>query len=659
MTSAPAIPAETPSALATAADGELLRRYVQQDTTGAEAFTEIVRRYLNLVFSAALRRVNGDHALAEDVAQMVFADFATKARGLQPEMPLGGWLHRHTGFVSAKLTQQDRRRKSREQTAATMHPPTQIPPPDQAWEETAPVLDAAMDALPASDRDALVLRYFEQKNFRSVGEALGLNDDAAQKKVSRALEKLRADLSRRGIVSPAGALASLMALYAASSAPNAVAGEISTNALATAAAGGRSLWNSVTTLSTAARWQAAALVLAGVSATVALTRSVQPPDEKVSVRSAGSVVSPEPSAEPPPPVSIAVTPQLSTQDLVSAAGQTWLRSKGLAATSTALGLLSQISQRDLPAALEVANGFADATVRSLLKTHLLNLWAETSPTDAIAWVNEHPEPNRADLNQNILDNWAAANPDALQMNVGKSGSFKVTTIPERVTATLFRTLAQRDLSQAFLRLAAISSPNDRGQALRGIMETVQNEADRERILSLIETVDDNEIRLQARRGVVEHWAGQNPLAAAAYVARAEPAWERLRLMDSLGLTWLQSDPKQAAAWWIDHAPGSDTLVKIVNVWTQHDANAAGEWLRQQPADATSDAARMTFARQICEMDPESALRWAETITETEMRDGSMRFIYALWKQRDAAASQKFLDQSDWSADRISKLNQSP
>ena len=110
---------------------------------------------------------------------------------------------------------------------------------DPIWTEAAPLLDEAIDALPASDRDALVLRFFEQKDFRSVGQALGMSDDSAQKKVSRALEKLRQMLARKGVVSPVGALASLLAIYAVAPAPGALAGLASAQSLAGAGCVGK------------------------------------------------------------------------------------------------------------------------------------------------------------------------------------------------------------------------------------------------------------------------------------------------------------------------------------------------------------------------------------------------------------------------------------
>src|SRR5687768_381697 len=94
---------------------QLLADYVKN---GSEtAFRELVSRYVDLVYSAAVRLVNGDIHLAEDVAQTVFADFARMARGLSPDVMIGGWLHRHTCFVASKTLRGERRRQLRERQA--------------------------------------------------------------------------------------------------------------------------------------------------------------------------------------------------------------------------------------------------------------------------------------------------------------------------------------------------------------------------------------------------------------------------------------------------------------------------------------------------------------------------------------------------------------
>ncbi len=171
-------------------DHQLLCRYVVEDSEAA--FAELVGRYVNLVYSTALRRIGGDADLAKDVAQLVFTDLACKARFLPSDILLAGWLHRATRYAAGQLLRTEHRREAREHEAATMNALTTAPAPD--WEQIRPLLDEALDRLNRTDRDALLLRFFEQHSLAEIGRALGTNEDAARKRVSRALEKLRADL---------------------------------------------------------------------------------------------------------------------------------------------------------------------------------------------------------------------------------------------------------------------------------------------------------------------------------------------------------------------------------------------------------------------------------------------------------------------------------
>src|SRR5215469_7285487 len=195
---------------------ELLQAYARDHSE--PAFQELVSRYVDLVYSTALRRVTGDTLLAEDVTQEVFTDLARKASSLPADVMLGGWLHRHTGFVAATAMRGEHRRRERERQAVEMNALNQ--PSDADWEQLAPVLDNALDELEPPDRDALVLRFFERLDLRKVGAALGVGDDAAQKRVSRALEKLRAVLVKRGSITlPVTALSLILGTHSVHAAP--------------------------------------------------------------------------------------------------------------------------------------------------------------------------------------------------------------------------------------------------------------------------------------------------------------------------------------------------------------------------------------------------------------------------------------------------------
>ncbi|MGC3956773.1 MAG: sigma-70 family RNA polymerase sigma factor [Verrucomicrobiota bacterium] len=212
---------------------QLLADYV---ASGSEtAFRDLVASYVDLVYSAAIRLVNGDAHLAEDVAQTVFADLAKLARTLSKDVMLGGWLHRHTCFVASKVLRSERRRQERERQAVAMSTLEDHSAANLAT--LTPVLDEAVNQLNAEDRAAILLRFFEQKDFRSVGESLGSPEEAARKRVDRALEKLEGLLKVRGVTLSGTALASVLAAHSVSAAPVGFAVAASSFALASAATG--------------------------------------------------------------------------------------------------------------------------------------------------------------------------------------------------------------------------------------------------------------------------------------------------------------------------------------------------------------------------------------------------------------------------------------
>src|SRR6266487_2441056 len=225
-------------------DGELLRRYTE--TNSEHAFAELVGRHLNLVYSAALRQVNGDAHLAQDVAQTVFADLARKAASLARRPILTGWLYTSALFAAAKAVRTERRRHTREQEAHLMNQLLCDAAPDPDWEKLRPVLDAAMLELNETDREAVLLRYFDNRPHAEIADRLGLSENAARMRVDRALEKLRTLLVRRG-VSTTAALSAVISANAVQVAPAGLAVTISTAALA-----GTTLANTATATATKA-----------------------------------------------------------------------------------------------------------------------------------------------------------------------------------------------------------------------------------------------------------------------------------------------------------------------------------------------------------------------------------------------------------------------
>ena len=211
-------------------DVQLLREYAER---GAEsAFAELVNRYTNLVYSAARRQVDSAD-LAAEIAQRVFIALASTAPRLAPRLAqdasLAGWLCRSARNLTLNLRRNEFRRQARERQVMETLNSTCDTSPD--WESIRPLLDEAMSHLSDADYDALVMRFFNNQELRAVGLALGVSDDTAQKRVSRALEKLRVHLSRRGLSTTSAALPAVLSAHAVQAAPAGLAVAISTAAL--------------------------------------------------------------------------------------------------------------------------------------------------------------------------------------------------------------------------------------------------------------------------------------------------------------------------------------------------------------------------------------------------------------------------------------------
>ena len=218
-------------------DGDLLDAFAR---TGSEAaFGELVRRHIGLVHSVARRHTNQPHE-AEEITQAVFILLARKAASLGRRVVLSGWLYHTARLTAANLRRAEFRRIHREQEAF-MASPWKDPATEVAWLALAPLLEEAMARLGTTDRDAVVLRYFENKNLSEVGAALGLEERAAQKRVHRAVEKLRKYFTNRGVTSTAALIAATLSAHSVQAAPAAMAQTVTMVAAAKGATAGGSI----------------------------------------------------------------------------------------------------------------------------------------------------------------------------------------------------------------------------------------------------------------------------------------------------------------------------------------------------------------------------------------------------------------------------------
>ena len=211
-----------------ASDLELIRRYVRGDTS---AFTELLERHSALVYSAALRQTNGRADLAEEVSQATFVLLATRAVRLEADVVVVAWLYRAARYCARDAMKKERRRRYHEARAAEfVGRPTGGVRSNDCWGEVSHLVDDAMESLKERDRVAVLLRFFQGLTIREVATALGTSEPAAAQRVSRAVDRLRQFLARRGVSVPAVALGVTLAEHGVGAAPSHLVGVLASSA---------------------------------------------------------------------------------------------------------------------------------------------------------------------------------------------------------------------------------------------------------------------------------------------------------------------------------------------------------------------------------------------------------------------------------------------
>jgi RNA polymerase sigma factor (sigma-70 family) len=207
-------------------DGELLREYAECGSE--EAFQVLVERHSGMVHGVAIRVVRNE-PFAEEITQAVFVILARKAAGLRPKTVVAGWLYRTARFVALEAIRRERRRLEHEERLMQIEENTESA---SVWEQITPQLDEALDSLGKTDREAVVLRFLEQRSFAEVALALSTTEAAAKMRVGRALDKLRSALGQCGVAVPAAALLAALSSHGATAAPATLVASVTASALA-------------------------------------------------------------------------------------------------------------------------------------------------------------------------------------------------------------------------------------------------------------------------------------------------------------------------------------------------------------------------------------------------------------------------------------------
>jgi RNA polymerase sigma factor (sigma-70 family) len=649
---------------------ELLRDYVERQSE--KAFTELVALHVNLVYGTALRIVR-EPQLAQDVAQSVFIQLARKARSVRDGNALPGWLYRVTCSISKDFIRGEHRRRERETEA--MNRIATNSADEGAWQTLAPFLDEAVQQLNRVDQSAVVLRFMEGKSLREVGQCLAMTDDAVQKRVSRALEKLRNHFSRRGITATSPLIMAAFSASSLQSAPLGLAATLAKTSLANAAVTGLPSLAKVIIMTKTKTTILVAVITAAVAIPVVLERQknarlrqeiVALQWEKAALVSQQSVASPDQDA----PASTQAIPAVeTTKELLPSVAEIVRKMAALmagskptdAASQSAFalkfaGLVAQIAPDQLDAALLAASKLPKSDERTAVIGTLFHRWSEINPRAALAFATvEFQGVELAAAVNEAVQSWSGQDPDA-----AFAAWREQTSDPSKrpawggdqqgIAKSIFQGLSEKDFQKAADYLKSVDRDYF-GSALAGLGKAAaRTEQGRTFFLGQLEQVSDPVIYNSAAEGFMSQWVVADFASAKSWV-EDQPAENRGAFLRSVGVEYIRQNPSAAADWWLAQAATakdrSDGLFTIAQTWARSDVDAAGAWLSRQGTGPETDGARMAYAESAVYHDPEVGMKWAQSISQTTLRDQTLVSTWQRWQRLDPAAANRFLDQAGW------------
>lgn len=326
-------------------------------------------------------------------------------------------------------------------------------------------------------------------------------------------------------------------------------------------------------------------------------------------------------------------------------------------------LLGQIRDEDIQEALKDAGNFKEPQAKMMLNMVLLSRWAEKDGPAALKYAEENlgdQGPMMQMAKMGVLSSWAQSDPDAAWEHLKKdeeSGAGGMFGGRGMMMMGMFSALAAKDPDKAFARLGELDDPQERQMALNGISQTAYDDASRTRLMDEIAKLPDEVERKEARAAILGQLAMMEPDQAIKMTADL-PADERKDVSQRVGTMLMMSDPERGATYLLENAePDKKGPVyqQIVSQWVNTDANKAGAWLGAQPQTPELDGARSSFATQVAARDPESAMAWANTVTEENQRSQAVEQVFTTWKKKDEAAATAALQSSGLSPEKIESI----
>ncbi len=652
-------------------DHALLQEYVQRRSE--QAFAELVRRHVNLVYSTAARLAGEPH-LAEDVAQAVFLQLARKAGTVRNGRALGSWLYRVTRAATVDALRSEQRRRIREREA--MSRAEQSTDGGAAWSSVSPLLDEAMRRLKPAEVDAVVLRFFEGKSLREVGDALALSEDGAQKRVGRALEKMRAYFAKRGVKATAAALTAVIATNSVQAAPTGLAEKFTATSLAGAGGSGAAgVLGKIFGLG--AKFQAAGAAALMVGAAIPLiwqfqenarlraevTAAQQENNHWRHVSGAQSdddsgglsmgLTDAEIEAHIQEAVRTRLTGSMTDRESYGVSGSPWY--------GDWVKFLSSIKAAEMPRVLAHVERAAYKETRLGLRAVLVAVWAKSDVHAAMACAMAIPASEeynaRAQAMRNVMDEWVKQDLSAAEAFVGQ---LPVDGTRDYLVYPLARELAPKDPQAAFDLVKNLSSHG--GGRAGGLENSIflawdqvmgnWPQTDFPNAGQQVETLPFTD-RFYALEKLAGNWAAVDPAAAAAWGAAISDGRDKSEFVNYVFSTWAEKDHAgalNAAEQLTDPGAQKAALATIISSWMHGDPEGAMTYVQNMPSGPLRDSVLGTISQSMNGGDREAMSTAVAELPDGQVRDAAVLKLVRSWAADSVnGGTNAILDAAAWSA----------
>lgn len=612
-------------------DDQLLSRYVREGDEAA--FAELVRRYVDLVYSAALRLTYGNTTQAQDVSQSVFTDLARQAWKLTGRSTLSGWLHTSVRFAAAKARRSEGRRRNHEQEAFAMQEMT-TPTPEIDWSQLQPLLDEAVGTLRETDRDIVTLRFFQGKSHGEIGLALGLNEDTARKRVDRALEKLREHFTRRGITISAGMLAATMAANAVQAAPLGLAATFTTSALASAgsaAVTGSFLKTLYLTMKTKTIILAVVvLAVTSIPAVIEHQRNAQLQDDLDALRKKTGLTSARKGAAP---LSIAEE-QASLAKILSIPSRS-------ARLRSLIDLASGLDAAGVRALMEDLMSGPRTDEDGLALSILMERMVQLDPKGALAWAQAVPDLNGRKAAVKVLFTaWSAIDPAAALTATSQIADAE---FRKSLQSSVLSNLANYDPKQALSLLQNLPAMQE-SRAFRNMYDAVFSTwagHDPKAASAAVMNLPANRMRVFAIQNVVQGWAATDPQGALAWAGSLPAGSIRSNAVNEAITQLAGRDPQAAISFasnLTDSTDRNNYLATIASNWGKNDPAAALAWMDQNVSGQAHDTAMQNIIGELGLTNPQAAQTYLAQLPDSPVRDEAIDRLAVSWAESDPQAA---------------------